>query len=314
MELGDVTKTWFRLGVKKANPDDKDTARANFDPVWFPKGSSCVSVFTPKTKCFGKQRFVQCRDLVEGPERAGQRTNARELIIGNYDNGGSVTFVLDLLVTDDINGEVQHMLHEIESFGRVHDKCTETDTPLSVTWLPGGGKWLPGGGAWMPGVSGKVICYHCGKPFSKEVTNYQARMEEYGYEVGREYITDILMREEEHALDSILKKLNPQDKLDQAVKSVSSFVTSLRITPAKEAEAADAEAAALSAGAEPEEEEETKAAEDKRKKEELMQKNFEAKIRELRGWAPKPHVDPREESTVPLPATCADSTPPRHST
>jgi hypothetical protein len=26
---------------------------------------------------------------------------------------------------------------------------------------------------------------------------YQARMEEYGYEIGREYILDILMREEE---------------------------------------------------------------------------------------------------------------------
>jgi hypothetical protein len=29
--------------------------------VWFPKGSSCVSVFTPKTKCYGKQKFIQVR-------------------------------------------------------------------------------------------------------------------------------------------------------------------------------------------------------------------------------------------------------------
>jgi len=156
---------------------------------------------------------LQIRDLIEGPERGGARSNAKELIIGNYENGGSVTFVLDLLVTDDINGEVQHMLHEVETFGKVHSHCTETDIPLSVGWLPGGGKWLPGGGSWMPGVSGKVLCYHCGKPFSKEVTNYQARMEEYGYEIGREYIMDILMREEEHALDGVLKKLNPQVSL-----------------------------------------------------------------------------------------------------
>ena len=64
----------------------------------------------------------------------------------------------------------------------------------------------------------KVICYHCGKAFSKEVTNYQARMDEYGYEVGREYITDILMREEEHILDRIFKEINLPDKIDQAIK------------------------------------------------------------------------------------------------
>jgi len=32
VELGDVIKTWFRLGVKKANPDEADTMRSNFDP------------------------------------------------------------------------------------------------------------------------------------------------------------------------------------------------------------------------------------------------------------------------------------------
>ena len=40
-------------------------------------------------------------------------------------------------------------------------------------------------------------------------------MEEYGYEIGREYITDILMREEEHWLDGFLKDINIPDKIDQ---------------------------------------------------------------------------------------------------
>ena len=44
-----------------------------------------------------------------------------------------------------------------------------------------------------------------------------------------------------------------QDKLDQAVKEVSRFVTNLRITPAKEQAAAEAAQAALEAGAEEEE-------------------------------------------------------------
>ena len=46
----------------------------------------------------------------------------------------------------------QHMLHEIEEFGHKQDKCADTQEPLS---------------------GNKVICYHCGGAFSKEVTNYQ---------------------------------------------------------------------------------------------------------------------------------------------
>ena len=42
-------------------------------------------------------------------------------------------------------------------------------------------------------------------------------MEEYGYEIGREYILDILMREEEHWVDSIMKHLNMSDHINKAV-------------------------------------------------------------------------------------------------
>jgi hypothetical protein len=40
-------------------------------------------------------------------------------------------------------------------------------------------------------------------------------MDEYGYEIGKEYISDILMREEEHWLDKFLKEANIPDKIDQ---------------------------------------------------------------------------------------------------
>ena len=46
------------------------------------------------------------------------------------------------------------MLHEIPAFGHTHDVCFESKRELQ-------------------GV--KVICYHCGKAFAKEETNYQAR-------------------------------------------------------------------------------------------------------------------------------------------
>ena len=79
----------------------------------------------------------ECRytDIVQGPDVGGER-DARLLLIGSYDTGGSVTFVLDLLVTDDVVGEVHQMLHEIEAFGKSHERCTETDVPLNVSWLP----------------------------------------------------------------------------------------------------------------------------------------------------------------------------------
>jgi hypothetical protein len=116
------------------------------------------------------------------------------------------------------------MLHEIEEFispcpklkngrdscfGKPQDKCADTQEKLDA--------------------SRKVICYHCGKAFSKEVTNYQARMEEYGYEVGREYITDILMREEEHWLDGFLRDINIPDKIDQALKAMTANMAKMRM-------------------------------------------------------------------------------------
>jgi hypothetical protein len=42
-------------------------------------------------------------------------------------------------------------------------------------------------------------------------------MEEYGYEIGREYILDILMREEEHWLDGVMKTINVADKINQVI-------------------------------------------------------------------------------------------------
>mmetsp|Transcript_42211 Transcript_42211/g.99025 ORF Transcript_42211/g.99025 Transcript_42211/m.99025 type:complete len:894 (+) Transcript_42211:165-2846(+) len=223
VELGEVYKVWFKFGIKRVNPDEEEAKKPGFDNVYFPPGASSVSVFTPRTKCFGKQKFMKVTDIAYGSienkegEGRGKGTlkvgeKKPEFTVGAFDNGGSVIFVLDMLVTDDEVWGVQHMLHEIESFGHKQDKCAETEEAFG---------WLPG--------TGKVICYHCGKAFVKEETQYQARMEEYGYEVGREYISDILMREEEHFLDKWMKQLNVADKIDQAVKYTTKKIAKMRI-------------------------------------------------------------------------------------
>ena len=139
VELGDVRKVWFRFGLKKQNPaelggnDDKKADEeedddqekelpANYDPTYFPPGSSCVSVFTPQRKCFGKHEAYQQTLLTEGREYEGSK-QPKEFILGKYDAKGAVCFVLDMLVTDDECWTVQHMLHEIEVFGHKQTHC-----------------------------------------------------------------------------------------------------------------------------------------------------------------------------------------------
>jgi len=46
-----------------------------------------------------------------------------EFVLGKYDKKGAVTFVLDMMVTDDECWTIQHMLHEIEEFGILQNKC-----------------------------------------------------------------------------------------------------------------------------------------------------------------------------------------------
>jgi hypothetical protein len=269
VELGEVYKVWFRLGLRKINPLQEDVESNTFDPVFFPPSSSCVSVFTPKAKCFGKQRFINLSTIAKG---RGGPDGAKEFTIGNFESGGSCTFVLDMLVTDDEVWQVQHMVHEREVFGVLQNKCSETDEEFKPDWMPGGGK---------------VTCYHCGKTYSKEVTNYQARMEEYGYELGREYITGILMREEEHWLDGAIKKLNVADKVDQAVKAITSRVAKMRMKKAgqetqvddddeEEEEELDESKLAEMSDAERE------SARKKIEKERNLQRRFEERIKALR--------------------------------
>uniref|UniRef100_A0A7S4PRR9 MATH domain-containing protein n=1 Tax=Guillardia theta TaxID=55529 RepID=A0A7S4PRR9_GUITH len=255
VELGFVSKVWFRFGLKKVNPTEEEQDDPKYENVWFPPGSSCVSTFTPSKKCFGKQNAFKVSDIVEG-----RNGNKKLFLYGKYDAGGAVAFVLDLLITDDESWQVQHMLHEIEAFGYKQNRCNETGEELKADWLPGGGK---------------VICYHCGKAFSKEVTNYQARMEEFGYEIGREYITDILMREDEHWLDGVLRAVNIPDRIDQAVKSITHNIARMRLKKEQDEEEDHNED-------EIDEGNMTLEQKSKKEKEKALQKKFEDKIKALR--------------------------------
>ena len=191
-----------------------------------------MALFNVKNRVFGKRYFVPLSIFTVGrdehklypplpvvineatgqPEEMWQpddNTQRKEFVAGDWNKGGSVCFVMEMLVTDEISFQSAHMLHYTPAFGAPPDnQCNETNQDISA---------------------GKVVCYECGKGYSKEATTYQARMEEYGYEIGREYILDILMREEEHWVDSIMKHLNMSDHINKAVKSFTKTIASWRL-------------------------------------------------------------------------------------
>ncbi len=56
-----------------------------------------------------------------------QKEARLELVAGNWDKGGAVTFVLDMAVTDDMDGEVHEMLHMLPEFDNNQlDECPDT--------------------------------------------------------------------------------------------------------------------------------------------------------------------------------------------
>ena len=186
-----------------------------------------------------------------------------------------------MLVTDMVTGTVQHMLHltpnkEIfpkaehgpQSVEWIEQKvCKETNEEFSD--VPYFGK-------------PKVICYECGHAFTQEVTSYQARLEEYGYEIGREYILDILMREEEHWLDGLLKNLNVAEKVDNVVRSLTAQAARFK-SQIKKKENEEGEGEGEEVVVDPKKEKEKERAMAKeREKEVNRQLAYEDKIRLLR--------------------------------
>ena len=307
-------KQRYRLGVKKFNPGETDMFNPKgYDGVWFPNkewvsklhpnhpdgskincpihpgcddlpwGNACMALFNKKNRVFGKKYFVPLSLFTVGraehafypplPPIEGEdvweptdETQSKEFVAGDWNKSGAVCFVLEMLCTDDLCFQSGHMLHYQPAFGAPPDDlCNDTGKPLS---------------------GGRVVCYECGRGYSKDATTYQARMEEYGYEIGREYILDILMREEEHWLDGLMKKVNVADKINQLVKSLTKTVSTWRIA-LKDPETGNEDK-------EEEEEEEEEQDEDepikdpsqqqlkKMAKEKMLQEAFQLKMAELR--------------------------------
>jgi hypothetical protein len=131
-----------------------------------------------------------------------QQAFAAELIQGKFEKGGALVFVLDMAVTDDEVRSVNEGLWAMSTFGANKflnlTRCPVTKKPFAV-----GGGLFGGGTGCTP-----ARCYLCGILYDVNMLDSlkESRMPQFGYEIGKDLIMDIIMREEEHWLTIQLLK------------------------------------------------------------------------------------------------------------
>eukprot|EP00961_Rhodomonas_salina_P216227 2920693-Rhodomonas_salina.3 len=109
----------------------------------------------------------------------------REFVAGKLDKAGAITLVLDILVQDSEEGQVQQMLHMTPAFrNEIYHVCGVTGRRFGVLPVFGGAKGTPS------------PCYMCGRSIVAAMLTAgpPTRLPEFGYEVGRDEIMDVLLR------------------------------------------------------------------------------------------------------------------------
>jgi len=200
VERGVFLKRKIRFGIKRANPLGQELyERLGECPdgdAFYPPNSSLTAIFSSAQKTAGKQLFLPHSLLQKG--RTLQNVNSKELgtdarallqqefVAGKYSSAGAVTLVLDILVSDMEEGQVQQMLHMTPSFQNdAFGVCGATGRKFGIAPLFGG-------------ASGKPYpCYMCGRQVSVDLLQVDpcSRLPEFGYEIGRDGIMDVLLRE-----------------------------------------------------------------------------------------------------------------------
>eukprot|EP00960_Hanusia_phi_P043159 755889-Hanusia_phi.AAC.10 len=219
VEMADTLKRSYKIGILKANPLNPEFYEAlGEDPkVYYPPdASSFTNTFDGYKKSFGRQKFIKLKEIINGREidkkvlssisediLPKEQELKNELVQGNYNKGGTVVLILDMAVTDIETSMVQEMLWVLPTFGaEVLKQCPETNVKLSQSGMFGGSVECS-------------RCYFCGRMFALDALDVDkaTRMPQFGYEIGKELIMDILMREEENKLQSVLRSVNPSQHM-----------------------------------------------------------------------------------------------------
>ena len=201
-DRGDKIKRRLRLGLQRLNPLPEAFYSAAGedagDDVCWATGGEIVAVFASDRRSAGCQRVVQHSVLSKGCEwdksmmnqhRVTDKAAAGELVAGKFDKGGSVTIVMDLLVTDQVEGQLHQALRlvKLPHGAAGHDlarTCRATKRPFSIPSALGG--------------AGNAACCHvCGYFFSSSLLTVapHTRLPQFGHEVGRDLIMDTYARE-----------------------------------------------------------------------------------------------------------------------
>ena len=262
IEMADTLKRSYKIGILKANPLKPEFYEAlGEDPkVYYPPdASSFTNTFNGLRKSFGRQKFIKLKEIINGREIDKKVCRSRtenenaselcwqvlasideelipkeqelknELVQGNYNKGGTVVFILDMAVTDIETSMIQEMLWILPTFGaEVLKQCPETNVKLSQSGMFGGSVE-------------SSRCYFCGRLFALSALDVDkaTRMPQFGYEIGKELIMDILMREEENKLQAVLRSLNPSQQLIAVNKVISKSIKKYQKQVKKDEVAAD---------------------------------------------------------------------------
>mmetsp|Transcript_40736 Transcript_40736/g.96731 ORF Transcript_40736/g.96731 Transcript_40736/m.96731 type:complete len:807 (-) Transcript_40736:479-2899(-) len=198
-DRGLLLKRRFRFGIKRQNR--LPVAMSHLFPdadedVFFPPSATISALFQRHARTAGKQRFLSHALLAKGRAPPAQSEKAlssdmrgalqREFVAGKLDKAGAITLVLDILVQDSEEGQVQQMLHMTPAFrNEIYHVCGVTGRRFGVLPVFGGAKGTPS------------PCYMCGRSIVAAMLTAGplTRLPEFGYEVGRDEIMDVLLRE-----------------------------------------------------------------------------------------------------------------------
>lgn len=181
--------------------------------IYFP-GQVITATFKRKQNSHGMQKFLLFNE--EG-SKSEPKVSDPELIAGQFNKGGVITLVLDMAVTDNEEGSVKHMLQRYPYFDK-------KKASAALSWLPFG-----------KAKTSESRCAWCGEIYKSEDLNLLqpnlagkehslgSRMPEFGFEIGREFVMDVLVREGEHA---VYKYMSQIAQVDQKVPMAMAWMGS----------------------------------------------------------------------------------------
>jgi hypothetical protein len=183
----------MRLGMQRLNPLPPELYAAlgedAADNVYWAPSGNVTATFSSLNRSAGCQNLVEHSVLQKGrsinnkvlsAHKVSAKEVAGELVAGKFDKGGSVTVILDILVNDQVDGQVRGglLVRKLPPGAGVDftGACHASKRPFSLPFILGGAAGKP------------AHCCVCGHMFAAHLLSAgpHTRLPQFGYEVGRD--------------------------------------------------------------------------------------------------------------------------------